>query len=160
MPKRREEGYFQASGKTAFSLVEVVLAIGIVSVAILVILGVLSVGLQSSREASEDTFLALSTQQLAAWSKSQTFSNLAVDSLASSNSVFYFNAQGVLARTSDGAPATAPAADSHYLCTVKKNLSGISTNFLHLQYRFEWPLAAPAPSRQYRIVVASRANED
>ena len=47
------------SRRFAFSLIEVVLALGIVSFALVAILGLLSVGLDSSRESIDDTAVTL-----------------------------------------------------------------------------------------------------
>jgi len=144
----------------AFSLIEVTLAIGIVSFAVLAILGTLAAGLRSSRESSEDTVLALATQEVNAWSRSQPFPLLAAAAKTSSSFLIYFNADGTLVRTADGLPSFVPAPDAFYGCTISVHTSGVSDNLLLLQYRFEWPLVAPATARQKEIVTASRSNED
>lgn len=141
--------------KLGFSLIEVVIAIGIVSFAMMAILGLFSVGLQSNRESAEDTTLALMSQQMNAWSRSQPFTNL-----TASNTVFFFNAGGELTRTANGDPATTAGIDSHYSCTISPQTNSVSTNLIYLQSRYEWPLSAPSTGRQQRVIVASRANEE
>lgn len=146
-----------------FSLVEIVMAIGIISFALLAIISLFSVGLQGSRESSEDTYLALMTQYVNAWSRSQAFANLAAASNnASANPApaFFFNAAGEVTRDTGGTPVPVAAADSHYACTVTWQTSSVSTNLISLQYRFEWPWSAPAAGRQQRVIVTSRANEE
>jgi len=139
----------------AFSLVEVVIALGLISFSLMAIMGLFSVGLQSSRESAEDTNLALMTQQVNAWSRSQAFTNL-----AGTNHAFFFDATGEWNRDTNGAPALAARADSHYACTINSQTSPVSSNVIYLQYQFEWPLAAPVAKRQHRVVFASRANEN
>lgn len=143
----------------AFSLVEVVISIGIVGFVILAILGLLSLGLQTSRESSKDTALALATQQVDAWSRSQPFSLLSSIAGSSSNTVFFFNAEGNLVRTESGSPVTESDGNSLYSCEVSAHESSVSPHFIQLRYRFEWPLSAPAETRKQRVVVASRSNE-
>lgn len=145
--------------KNAFSLVEVLLAIGLVSFAAIAILSLFSVGLRSSRESSEDTVIALMTRQVHAWSRTQDFTQM-TDSPSSGATTFFFSSEGIMERTSDGASASGETSDSLYACMVFVRPSGVSTNLLHLQYRFEWPLSAPQETRQQRTIVASLANED
>jgi uncharacterized protein (TIGR02598 family) len=55
---------FNTSGKSAFSMVEVVLALGISSVALFSIIGLLAVGVQTGRESEDETMAALLSQEL------------------------------------------------------------------------------------------------
>lgn len=143
------------SRESAFSLTEVVIAIGIISFVLMAIIGLFFMGLQTARESAEDTNLALMTQQINAWSRTQTFTNL-----TASNRTFFFDAMGEWNRNPNGDPAATPPPNSHYACTVSASATSVSTNFTYLQYRFEWPLAAPISKRQQRVVIASRANEN
>jgi uncharacterized protein (TIGR02598 family) len=142
---------------------EVVIAVGIISFAAIAIIGLFSVGLQGSRESSEDTSLALMTQQVDAWSRSQAFTNLtAASNRSSANPAprFYFNVAAELARNAQGEPTNVAAQDSYYACTISWVSNAASTNFVYLRYRFEWPLSAPTAARQQRMIVSSRANEE
>lgn len=160
-PARSKLALCRTSGTLAFTLVEIVIAIGIMSFAILAIISLFSVGLQSSRESSEDTHLALMTLYVNAWSRSQVFTNLATASnniSADPLPTFFFNAAGEVARNANGEPVPTAAVDSHYACTITWQTSSVSTNLIFLQYRFDWPLAAPATGRQRRVIVTGRAN--
>lgn len=162
-PVRRKVGLCKVPDVNAFSLVEVVIAIGIISVAILAIISLLSVGLRGSRESSDDTHLALMTQYINARNRSQSFSDLKTPSnniTVNPAPTFYFNAAGEVARNASGDPVPAAAPDSHYACTVSWQTSAVSSNLILLQYRFEWPLSAPTNGRQQRVITTSRANEE
>ncbi len=63
--------------RAAFSLVEVTLAIGIVSFAILSVLGTMSVGLSTVRDAKKDTTSAQIASQIGSGMSQTPFTNLA-----------------------------------------------------------------------------------
>ena len=148
-----------------FSLVEVVIALGITSFVIIAIIGLLSTGLQSSRESAEDTSLALMAQTTTSLFRAQPFSNVfgsvrfdAADTAAD----YFFDANGDLTRDATGAPATAANADSLFACTVTRRTPPLAplsaSNFLYLQYKFTWPLSAPAANRKEKVILSSVAN--
>ena len=141
---------------SAFTLVEMVLAIGIACFAIIAVLGLFSVGAQSSRSSNDDTNLALMTRQAVAWIRTQSFTSMS----ASTGTLLYFDSMGQLVRNTAGDPATAPGASAIYSCTISPKASGVSLNLIYLQIRFQWPLSAPSPSRQQRVVISSLANEN
>jgi uncharacterized protein (TIGR02598 family) len=76
----------RGSGREGFSLIEVVLAIGIISFAMIPLLGLMPVGVSMSRSASSDIALGLIRKDLTATFRNVGFSNLA---LVDSNNVFY-----------------------------------------------------------------------
>ncbi|MEI8045486.1 MAG: hypothetical protein WCL11_29020 [Verrucomicrobiota bacterium] len=148
-------------GESAFSLVEVVIAIGLVSFALLSLIGLLTVGLKSSRESAEDTILSLCTGTAQALVRTNGFSGASTNpSLNDANPDFFFDADGILLTDTNGAPLTIQS-NAVYGCLVTRGapaLSQATTNMLIYQLKFVWPLAAPAANRQQRIVPASLAN--
>ncbi len=78
------------ANRRAFSLIEVVLALGITSVAIIAIIGLLSVSLQGSREASEDTSAAAILSQIVDGLRAEPFDEMRT-SLAGTGRVFAFD---------------------------------------------------------------------
>jgi len=150
----------RAERSGGFSLVEVTLAVGIMAFSLLAILGLLSMGMQGSRESGEDTVLALAARQVATWGRAQPFATLAALAEEEAQATFFFDEHGLLSRDADGLPVTTAPADAHYLCAVSVWASGVSPHLLRLRYRFEWPLAAPAAARQNRVIVASRVHEE
>jgi len=153
VPDRRE----------GFSLVEVVIALGITSFVIIAIIGLLSVGLQTSRESAEDTNLALMTQTTTALLRSRPFSNVFNSpNFGDATADYFFDANGDLTRDAAGAPATTTDTNSLFACTISRrtpSLAPLSTsNFIYLQYKFTWPLSAPAANRKEKVGVISLAN--
>ncbi len=71
----RFEGALPSLGKRAFSLVEVVLALGVVSFAIVAILGVIPVGLNSGRSSQSETRAAQIAQDILSSLASQSQAN-------------------------------------------------------------------------------------
>lgn len=148
------------NASVAFSLVEVVLSIGIVSFAVLAILGILSVGMNSNRDSKDDTILALATQEIEAWVRSQSFQSLAAVAGEEPYTNLFMTSGGLLEKSGSGAPINAASSGSHYSCTISVFPTDLSSNFLQLQYLFEWPLEAPATARRKRVMVSSRTNEN
>jgi uncharacterized protein (TIGR02598 family) len=149
-------------GKFAFSLVEVVIAIGLVSFALLALVGLLTVGLKSSRESGEDTILAVCTGTTQALVRAEGFSNVSANpAYADTTPDFFFDSAGALLTDSAGAPLKTQNTNALYGCLVTRGapaLSQATTNLLVYQLKFVWPLAAPAANRQQRVVPASLAN--
>lgn len=71
------------AGARAFSLVEVVLALGIVGFALLAIIGLLPIGLQSGRASIQETRANYLADQVFATMRSQPFTAVAFGALAS-----------------------------------------------------------------------------
>ena len=148
-----------------FSLVEVVIATGIVSVVIITIIGLLTVGLRNSRESAEDTNLALMTQTISSLVRTRSFSNVysSTDfSESNTDADYFFDANGTLVRDATGAPASNASADSHFACTITRRTPSLapvsSSNCIYLQYRFTWPLSAQATNRRDKVGFTSLAN--
>ena len=152
--------------KSAFSLIEVVLALALISFALLSMVGLLSTGLKSSRESGEDTSLAFCTETAQEILRSKGFLNALTQAAYATNDTipdFYFDSAGCLQCDTNGLVLTASNSESLYGCTVTRVLPAVppvqtTTNLLMLQLKFSWPLAAPATNRYQRIVPMSLAN--
>jgi uncharacterized protein (TIGR02598 family) len=149
--------------REGFSLVEVVIALGITSFVIIAIIGLLSVGLQTSRESAEDMNLALMGQTTASLLRSRTFTNvLNSTNFGDTNADYFFDANGALTRDTSGAPATSADTNSLFACTISRRTPSLAplsaTNFIYLQYKITWPLSAPAANRKEKVGVISLAN--
>lgn len=83
---------FQNAGPGAFSLVEVVLALGIVSFAFVGIIGMLPVGMSTFRQAIDATVQAQITQQILTDVEQTNFSDLS----KLTSATYFFDDQGVL----------------------------------------------------------------
>lgn len=151
-------------GKFAFSLVEVVIAVGLVSFALLALVGLLTVGLKSSRESAEDTILSLCTETTQALVRAEGFSQVSANAAYAPGDTtpdFFFDSGGIVQTDSAGAPLRAQNTNSLYGCLVTRSAPALSqptTNLLVYQLKFVWPLAAPAANRQQRVVPAGLAN--
>ncbi|XHR27700.1 MAG: hypothetical protein ACFUZC_17395 [Chthoniobacteraceae bacterium] len=139
-----------------FSLVEIVLSLGIVSFAIMAILGVLSVGVNSNKDSLDESTIAAMSRQVIGNLRQQQFDASPVfTQLLNSPSVCYFDGQGTRLWQNgvDIDSATAEASGSAvYQCTVTatNNLQYASNSslpcLLDLTLKFEWPIRAKAPS--------------
>lgn len=153
-----------ARNSPAFSLVEVVIALGLTSFALLSMVGLLAIGLQNNRESTEETNLALCTETALSILRSRGF-NLAASDVSyketDSTPDFYFDGTGNLVVDANGLPAKTQSPDALYACTVTRatpTLDQPTTKLIYLRLQFHWPLAAPAAARQHRIVITSLAN--
>lgn len=146
------------TGSRGFSLVEVVLALGVASFALVSILGLLNVALESDSSASRDTTLSTMAGHVlndlrtvpfdALWAAEPQTSRDAAPATtetAVAPTVFYF--------TKEGAPVAAANVggnfDVLYQCTVTKtpdlltrNADTHICNQLKLQLEFAWPVTA------------------
>lgn len=128
------------SRRSAFSLVEVSLAMGILAFVVLAILGLLGVGMTSGRSAQTDTALTAATR-------------FAVSSLQTNNPAsvagtsFWFNYDGLPLASSNNA---------QFQCFVGTNVPVASApRLVGLRLEFRHPLSAPAASRTTNFVYAS-----
>lgn len=106
--------YFRRSGlpgryihQRAFTLVEVVLAIGVVAFGLIAILGLMSVSLRNSREANVREGLTMVLDRMNSVYQGQNFTNSLAVSQTSTN--YYFDNSGV---------PTTNTASYFYLCNV------------------------------------------
>jgi len=151
----------QRTNKRAFSLIEVVIAVGIFAFAVVAIFGLMSVGLRSGRESANDLALGLMTQTVSSVLRVQGFSsNLNNAAYGSANTTpnFYFNLDGDLARDASGVPSTT-ASTNYYGCAVARSSASFqTTNAMLLRLVFTWPMQAPPANRQTRVVLTSMVN--
>jgi len=152
--------------KSAFSLVEVVIALGLVSFVLISLVGLLATGLRSSRESGEDTNLAFCAETAQQLLRTEGFSNAlnnANYAPGDSTPDFFFDSTGCLQTDASGVPLPTNNPNSLYACTVTRHppvLFQTTTNFMVYQLKFVWPLGIPSPNRQQRIVPVSLANCD
>ncbi|XHR30980.1 MAG: type II secretion system protein [Chthoniobacteraceae bacterium] len=135
-----------------FSLIEIVLVIGVISFSLVAILGLLSAGLNSSKNALDESLIAAMSRQVISSLRQQYFTNNTLfTSLETSGSTnlktVYFNTSGVLV---DG---TASGFDRPiYECVVtavsRTDLLGPAPKvsisipcLLDLTLTFNWPMA-------------------
>jgi uncharacterized protein (TIGR02598 family) len=139
-----------------FSLVEIVLAIGVAVFALVAVLGLLNSATVTDSNAGRDTTLAAMSDYVLSDLRSVPFDALwaadpttvtkpAPTTNSPANSTYYF--------TNEGAPMTATDAatsfDVGYLCTVQKtpdsqtqSAGNGNYNQLKLQLQFNWPVNA------------------
>jgi uncharacterized protein (TIGR02598 family) len=118
-----------------FSLVELALAMGIASFALIALLGLITVGYQTGGDAKDETLISGMAQYVWGELKGRDF-----DSLTSS--IFYFDAQGSPLPGEEGAAYRCAASFQ----TVA-GLPDVQSNLTMAQLAFEWPPAAASPQR-------------
>jgi len=128
--------------RAAFTLVEVVLALGVTSFVFVAVLGMISVGMSADQNANQSITLATMTLQVVEQMRGNTnwISQAGSDFSFSTN--YYFDNQGT--------PSTQAAA--YYACQLSTSntnsppVGNLSTNFAFAQLRFTWPASVkPAP---------------
>ncbi len=136
----------------AFSLVEVVLALGLFSFCIVAITGLLSVGLGSSRSVvNESSAVNIASSVFGAWDVQRAgtvsltipgfFTNLPALSVSGSND-FYFDASGVQVESVEGA-----ALQMSYVSDARGQAPAINTV---LTLQFAWPVNGATNVQQTR----------
>jgi uncharacterized protein (TIGR02598 family) len=137
--------------RQAFSLVEVVLAIGVVSFAMMAMLGTLPVGLKSSQQSRSQVATANIARQLQGELQQLSFSAASADTLTVqnlANTPFYFTLEGT--RTTDAAEAYYEASFAVNGVTVP-GLTVDPANARSVTVTLTHPLAAPLENRQETI---------
>ncbi|MEZ0388274.1 MAG: hypothetical protein ACAI34_14470 [Verrucomicrobium sp.] len=152
----------------AFSLVEVTLALGVVSVALLSIVGLLGSAMDTSRVAGKDTALAAMGSQVLGELRSVPFDALgqADPRTAAQNAAqlpeIIAGADLAESRyffTNEGVPLASSGADAQYECVVRKFLDADSAsassdlthqtiNRLRVILHFTWPVSSSADPLQ------------
>jgi len=129
----------------------VTIAIGIFAFAIVAVIGLLAVSMNSDKTAASDTVLALMTEEATTRLRSQPFATLAATpgfADTDLNPDFYYSL--------DGGLTTATASDAYYSCRVARRATD-STNLAYVSLEFRWPLAAPSARQESRFVTLSMA---
>lgn len=148
-----------------FSLTEVVLALGLSSVGLLSIVGLLGVSMQASRHAGDDAALAAMTAQVLAELDAAPFDALALadlqhvssadsfDTLPATlpDSVYYFSEQGRRVPPTGTDLENTPV----YACRVGKvpdeatrGVGNGAYNLVHVELHFSWPVEAHSDPEQ------------
>lgn len=146
-----------------FSLVEVVLALGLISCALLPMVGLLSIGFTTNRESTEDMNLTLSAETALSILRFEGFASVSANTAYQPTDTtpdFFFDTNGRLIVDAAGLPATTPDSSAHYACFITRQtpaLDQATTQLLYLQLKFSWPWPASAGKR---IVIGSLAKYD
>ncbi len=149
-------------GRGAFSLVEVALAVGILSFALVAVLGLLGVGINASRDSSDDTKVAFIMQDVAARVRTEASGltlaadphtlDLTWDSVYG-NSLSY-TVLGNVFPAADGSGQPAPSAWAYYTADgqfVKQSTATAPTaNFyqaaIYIRSLSSYPFPTPTPT--------------
>lgn len=156
-----------------FSLIEIVLALGLSSVGLLSLLGVLGISMNASRDAGDDAALAAMFNQVLTELSAVPFDALAHEDIQyishkdSFNSppeeplpdtIYYFNEQGWRVAGSATDSENAPVFECRVRKIPDQTFSGVSggkPNLLLLELTFSWPVShLTVPNRrpsQYRF---------
>ncbi len=121
----------------AFTLVEIALALAVISFALLALLGLISVSLQASKNANHDTQIALASEYALSLLTSQPYATLA----GASATTNYFDYQGAPTTQSS---VTDPAVFNCIIQTSTTNMAPFSwangnTNLIAVELTFTWP---------------------
>ncbi len=122
------------SDECSFSLVEVVMALGIVSVALVALIGLFSVGLNAGKHASDDTETAS-----VGWQMINQFRSGPIE--AGTNFSYLFDYQGLM---------TTNASEAFYFCTLTTTVAGTTGSDQYLikaTAQITWPYAVPIAQR-------------
>ena len=155
--------------QSAFTLVEIALAVGVIAFSLTAIVGLLVSALGSSKESTDDTLIAAMTKSVVSDLRQKPFTS--VLSLAALTSpTIYFDGGGNRLLDSSGADLTSAAtalnAGAIYQCTEifspdANTMSANATqkvNLMHIQFTFKWPVTAASTTKNSKIMYASVAN--
>jgi len=110
-----------------FTLVEIVISLGIVSFAIVALVGLLAVSMGSSRDSAEDTAIATMARQVTAEIRSEKFNNLSM------SKDYYFDGDARFLTNDIGNADTQTKARAVYLCKMTLTAdTKFSTNVVNL----------------------------
>lgn len=131
--------------RSAFSLVEVVIALGLVSFVVIALLGLISIGMKSSRQAEEDTRIVGIGASTLAWLRH-------VDPLPVGGTNLFFDTDG---------NETTNSVEAFYDCAVSfrvpstSEMPGVGTNVYLVTLSFSWPAHLAAPTRPRSAIMHS-----
>ncbi len=149
--------------RAAFTLTEIVLTLGIITFALVAIIGMIPVALDADRAAGEDTALAAMANRVSSDLHSRGFAELTVAGSANPKPwPYYFDVDGIPQPGSAGAiyecfviQSGAPVPKTGAL---SPGAPPASPNLLEFEIQFEWPLAAAAANRKTRAIPMTIAN--
>lgn len=122
-----------SSTRHGFSLVEVILSLGIVSFALVAMLGLLSVGFNASKQSTEDTLISTMTSKIT--SELRGTSSVTAATMTTPKE-YYFDAQGILMTTGTGAVYYCQATMRH---PSSSEVADLGSRFGILTLDFTWP---------------------
>lgn len=131
--------------REAFSLVEIVIALGLVSFAIVALLSLLSVGLKSSRQAEEDTRIAEMGGSVLARLSYQ-------NPLPLGGTNLFFDADGKEVLSSSSAFYECAAA---FRSPTEIELPSVGSNVFLVTLTFSWPADLAASARPFSATLHS-----
>ena len=135
-------------GRNAFSLIEVMLAIGIISFAFVSVMGLLVVALKNERQASDDTAMASMTQYISSTLRARSFT-----ATTSAPTFFAFDIDG-RCLVSSATPSPSLPTGTFFTCSVT-NLS-VKTGTVRLYgLPFIWPTPANVSTNLVTMTVAT-----
>lgn len=139
--------------RSGFSLVEIMVAVGIFVFAIISVLGLLAVSNQANRAASEETVVAVIFQKVQEYLACRELQDLLTNAAyRDEDADFYFDIYG----NELDAGARSQAV---FQCTVTcDTAAGGSANYGQAILRVEYPFAAPPASRRSVIMPVGLAN--
>jgi uncharacterized protein (TIGR02598 family) len=129
---------FYRRAARGFSLIEVVLAIGIVSFCLLALIGLFGLGMNGSRHANDDTFLGSMVTRVAGDLRTQGAS-------FTSGTNYFFDNRGLVVSSVD--------TTAYYECEVTTQsptgITATSTNFQTGKMIFTWPVSVARAKRPF-----------
>jgi len=138
--------------RSAFSLVEVAIAMGLFSFAIVSVIGLFAVSLNSDKGAADETVLARMAENSTSLLKTRGIEIVRANPAFGSNNVtpnFFFDVNGRAALATNGLPLTNAQADSIYSCVIRRK-STVEANRDVVLIEFRWPVTAPFNRQQSR----------
>lgn len=121
-------------GRNAFSLIEVVLALGVISFCVIPLLALMSVGLQSSKSSQQDTALATATKYILSDLRRQS---------SLTNQTYVFDYEGI--PTSPVAISSQPGFYTSTVSVINNPLATVTSwgsnnpNLIGIKIVFTWP---------------------
>ncbi|XHR30602.1 MAG: hypothetical protein ACFUZC_08565 [Chthoniobacteraceae bacterium] len=127
----------------AFSLIEVVIAIGIIAFTISSLVGLLALALKSDSSSASDTALSSMSQQIFNRLRTKSFSDLPNGTDAAPSFSYYFDVDG---SETSGTNTTGAVFRCNAILTGDPNSP---TTAKKVKLVFQWPCTVPAPPNRY-----------
>jgi uncharacterized protein (TIGR02598 family) len=127
------------------TLVEVVIALGILVFAIVPVIGLLSISMKIGRESQSETAISLASRQVLGQLRMQT--NFALVAPATTTNYF----------TWDGTLQSAQGSETVFLCNVVTEIRASNPHFANVTMTFRWPAQSTNPAN-VQIIQASLAD--
>ncbi len=137
----------------AFTLVEVVFALGIVSFTLITLLGLLTVGIQRFHDAKNTTVESEISQQLANQLQLANYSSISANNLT----VFYFTDEGVATNASSAIYTATISAPTQLIVPGASNPTTTNTNTLAFVIAIK-SVSSPQITNSFPIQVANNGS--